>query len=189
MPLATPLRHIQAACAVLSFAAFGAPVSAAPLVQLTLDTPNFSVFQPASGSMQYFFSGTIENLTGDTLSHSGSSLGTLQDTTGNTIPTVLEPIPFPTAPNSKVSGDLFSFTVDSTTPVGVYGSPGGGGALFTEQGFDTANSQLFDAQAFFTVTVNAPAAVPESSTTVSLGLLLALGLGGAFIAARKKNPA
>lgn len=34
-----------------------------------------------------------------------------------------------------------------------------------------------------------PAAVPEASTTVSLGLLLALGLGGVAVAAKKKSVA
>jgi len=40
----------------------------------------------------------------------------------------------------------------------------------------------------FLLTPN-PAAVPEASTTVSLGLLLALGLSGAVVAARKKKVA
>lgn len=35
--------------------------------------------------------------------------------------------------------------------------------------------------------IETPAAVPEASTTVSFGLLLALGLGGAAVAARKKK--
>ncbi len=37
--------------------------------------------------------------------------------------------------------------------------------------------------------IESPNAVPEASTTVSLGLLLVLGAGGAVIAARKKKPA
>ena len=36
-------------------------------------------------------------------------------------------------------------------------------------------------------TITFPAAVPEASTTVSFGLLLALGLGGVAGAARKKK--
>ena len=35
--------------------------------------------------------------------------------------------------------------------------------------------------------VNAPAAVPEASTTVSFGLLLALGLGGLVVSAKRKK--
>ena len=38
-----------------------------------------------------------------------------------------------------------------------------------------------------TLPTSIPAAVPEASTTVSLGLLLALGLGGGVIAARRKK--
>jgi hypothetical protein len=138
--------------------------------------------------VQYFFTGTLENLTSDTLSYSGSTLGGLQNASGAQIATALEPLPFPTAPNSKVSGDLFSFTVDANTPLGLYGAPGGGSALFTEQGFDTATNETFDVPANFTVTVTAPAAaVPESSTNISFGLLLALG--GIVFAARKKKRA
>ena len=37
--------------------------------------------------------------------------------------------------------------------------------------------------------IESPAAVPEASTTVSLGLLLALGAGGAAVAARKRKAA
>jgi hypothetical protein len=172
-----------AALGVLPIASFaGAP---APLVQVTLDTPDLSVVQPASGSVQYFFTGTLEHLTSDTLNYSGSTLGGLQSASGAQIATVLAPLPFPTAPNSKVSGDLFSFTVDANTPLGLYGAPGGGPALFTEQGFDTANNQTFDVPANFTVTVTAPAAaVPESSPAISLGLLL--GLGGLTMRAKRK---
>ncbi len=41
----------------------------------------------------------------------------------------------------------------------------------------------------FTYNANGPAAVPEASTTVSFGLLFALGVGGAVVAARKKKMA
>lgn len=37
--------------------------------------------------------------------------------------------------------------------------------------------------------IESPAAIPEASTTVSLGLLLALGPGGAVVAARRKKAA
>lgn len=49
----------------------------------------------------------------------------------------------------------------------------------TTLGFDQRTSSSFTTSA----------AVPEASTTMSLGLLLALGLGGAFMAARKKKAA
>ena len=41
----------------------------------------------------------------------------------------------------------------------------------------------------FTYNIDSPAAVPEASTTVSFSLLLALGLGSAVVAARKKKSA
>ena len=39
------------------------------------------------------------------------------------------------------------------------------------------------------LTLAAPPAVPEASTTVSFGLLLMLGLGGLVVAARRKRAA
>lgn len=41
----------------------------------------------------------------------------------------------------------------------------------------------------FTYNASGNAPIPEASTTVSFGLLLVLGLGGAFAAARKKKSA
>lgn len=89
-------------------------------------------------------------------------------------------------------------------------NPSGGNLLFdvvingatTSPGFslfDTAQNQeriyqsfgqgsgYVDTEGLYTQFTVTPAAVPEASTTVSLGLLLALGLGGVVVAAKKKR--
>jgi len=74
-------------------------------------------------------------------------------------------------------GDLrFVITADPTTPneVGSFDGIADGGK---DGGYPSVS---------FTVTGAAPAAVPEASTTVSMGLLLALGLGGLAVARRRK---
>ena len=62
--------------------------------------------------------------------------------------------------------------------------------LSIDEGGDGGDGYAVD---FLTVGVSAngasPAAVPEASTTVSFGLLLFLGIGGAALAARKKTAA
>ena len=89
-------------------------------------------------------------------------------------------------------GTGFSYTVNGmTTQIA-------SGDLPTSGVFGTLDGTLLDGQAlnatrflnFATIEVNIgtpPAAVPEASTTVSFGLLLALGLGGVVIAAKKKK--
>ena len=63
----------------------------------------------------------------------------------------------------------------------------GATGAFADQG--VANSTDSADRASVTGTITVPAAVPEASTTVSLGLLLALGLSGMAVTARKKKNA
>ncbi len=76
------------------------------------------------------------------------------------------------------TGDQFTFLT--------YGAETGTFASIfsTDPGYDFSIDYL-PTEAVLTVT-DAPAAVPEASTTVSFGLLLALGLSGIVIATRKK---
>ncbi len=92
----------------------------------------------------------------------------------------------------------FEVSLDSI-PLGVYG-PGlstsyqsfttlpvlvdAGTHTLTFTGLNTAGG---DNTAFIDSVGVSPAAVPEASTTVSLGLLLALGLGGVAVAAKKRK--
>ena len=72
-------------------------------------------------------------------------------------------------------------------------APGSGFTLtdatsISDTGFITGHAtNSAGLQYAFLLTPNAPAAVPEASTTVSFGLLLVLGLGGAVIAAKRKK--
>ena len=69
------------------------------------------------------------------------------------------------------TGSLQTALGGSSAFVGFTGSDGGGASTQTVSAFSFANS---------------PAAVPETSTTISFGLLLALGLGG--VAVTRKKP-
>ena len=92
------------------------------------------------------------------------------------------------ASSAQAQGDLFAASSSATgansgnsiTKFAAGAAPGGTGTV-VETGL---NSPSFLA---FGPLPSAP--VPEASTTVSLGLLLVLGLGGAVMAARKKRAA
>lgn len=55
--------------------------------------------------------------------------------------------------------------------------------------FDGATSATGNSRIDNLIIAGTAAAVPEASTTISLGLLLALGLGGFAVTARRRNPA
>jgi len=77
----------------------------------------------------------------------------------------------------------FSFV--DTGGIAVFKAPGGVMYFFEDDkatGGDEASGGTVT-----NITINGSAPVPEASTTVSLGLLLALGLGGAVAARRKKS--
>jgi hypothetical protein len=86
--------------------------------------------------------------------------------------------PFTLTAGQSYSGALFTFDTQPDAPVGDY--TGNFAVSYGGQATDQTNPN-------FTVTLQS-AAVPEASTTVSLGLLLALGLGGMVIA-RKRTAA
>ena len=65
-------------------------------------------------------------------------------------------------------------------------APGTYFGTFTILGGPTANDQATVGTEDFSVTLPPPT-VPESSTTLSLGLLLALGLGGVVVSARRRK--
>ena len=76
----------------------------------------------------------------------------------------------------NVSGSIteFAFTAGTGTTPDTLGA-----GMVVETGLSSPR--------FLTFGPSAPPAVPEASTTVSLGLLLALGLGGLVVAARKRR--
>ena len=99
----------------------------------------------------------------------------------------------------------FALNGSNVTVFGTFQTQGMGGVpITTPQTFTNMNVSFFGlladntgpGQQFFatianggSLTLAAPPAVPEASTTVSFGLLLALGLGGLVNAKRKKRAA
>lgn len=92
------------------------------------------------------------------------------------------------AATQVVTGSLngvqqFSFT--DTGNIAVFDQPG---ALINFFEDDNVTGQREASGGMVTrITLNAPPAVPEASTTASFGLLLALGLGGLVVAAKRKK--
>jgi len=99
--------------------------------------------------------------------------------------------------NSTTTGDTaqhaFLYSGGVMTDLNTLITPNSGFLLdyangISDTGFITgAGTNSAGFQYAFLLTPNAPAAVPEASTTVSFGLLLVLGLGGAVIAAKRKK--
>jgi len=98
-------------------------------------------------------------------------------------------------------------SIPNTTTVVFTGDVQGGGTVmktFTSSANDSLQTvtfsnftnllsvsfaQQFPSNQFDNISVTAAPAVPEASTTVSFGLLLALGLGGLVVAAKRKKAA
>ena len=118
-------------------------------------------------------------LNGDSLTFNGPASGlTLDDSPFlNNAPLSLGAA---SSSSGLYSGNLF------TVSVGPFAQPGTYFGTFEILGGADANAQNEVAKADFSVTVLAPAAVPEASTTASFGLLMALGLGGLVVARRRK---
>ena len=79
--------------------------------------------------------------------------------------------------------DLFRVTADNTS---VAGDLLAGSFTVTSYG-ESSQASIVSDPANFAVRVSGASAVPKASTTVSLSLLLALGMGGLVIAVRRKK--
>jgi len=92
-----------------------------------------------------------------------------------------------TAFSGGLSGtQVGSATAGGAIPGGIYLFPEGSVSLATTSPFDTVELTSTAVNIFVdNIAVSAP--VPEASTTVSLGLLLALGAGGVALTARKRR--
>lgn len=158
---------------------------AAAQVTLNLQKP----FQMGTTGSTFQFFGTITNfgptavfLTGDTHSPDPLPAGvTLDDTPFlfNAPSQLAAAGPMGNAPGSSYTGEIFDVTLASGAAPGFYSglfSLTGGTDPIASQ-FDTLNTNGFSI-----------AAVPEASTTLSFGLLLALS-GLALTAARRKKAA
>ena len=94
------------------------------------------------------------------------------------------------APNGAYRGALF--TMDTSKVVPFFSGPGGPSSMTPVGTYTSIPSQyifsynvLTNAQQFTLHVTAAP--VPEGSTTVSLGLLLALGMGGLVVAGKRRK--
>ncbi len=172
--------------------ALGMIAAPAAHAQLTLTlTPDPSGFPGDTVS----FTGTLDNPTGDTYNLDGAdptltALGlTVDESPFNTsAPLTLEPAgstDMNGLPTDSYTGPLFNIIIANDgsavpgTYTGTFDITGGPSANDTGGIIATQN---------FSITVNAPA-VPEASTTVSFGLLLAFGLGGLVVSARRRKAA
>jgi len=83
-------------------------------------------------------------------------------------------------------GDLFVVNNGSNSIIKFAFNPAGNGGAGAFGAAQTVETGLSDPSFLaFGPSVSAP--VPEASTTVSLGLLLALGMGGMVVAAKRKK--
>lgn len=181
MTLKLVTRHLLPAAALAALIAAPAAQAQTPTaLNLTL-TP--STLDGNPGDM-LVFNGTLSNpsttntvfLNGDTPTFNGP--GTIDGNPFlNNAPNTLGPAG---SGSDTYTGSFFDITLDpSATPGRYLGT-------FTITGGADGNAMDTVATEDFAVIVN-PSPVPEASTTVSFGLLLALGLGGVVVVARRRK--
>lgn len=177
------------------FGVLGASLAAAPAhAQITITSVNPAV-QSINRGGTTTFTATLKNTGASTFYFLGDNTDFTMapgptefgaPTATNTV--ALDDTPFfnsVLAGASLASGASQTFTLFNIF-AGTASTPGSYLGYFTIQGNTDPNGAANDlVTQNFQATVNSP--VPEASTTVSLGLLLALGVGGALIASRKKK--
>lgn len=171
------LRHKLSPLALLPLALLAVPARA----QLTLTLTPASQAGPAPST--FHFTGTLSNptasevfLNSDSLTFNGPA-STLDDSPFlNNAPLSLGPAG---SGSDTYTGGFFDVTLNSSAAPGTYFG------TFEVLGGPTASDQNIVASEDFSVTVTS-APVPEASSPVGLGLLLALGMGGMALGARRK---
>ncbi len=165
------------------------PGAAQTGLTVTLAPSAVRVVTPVNGAQVFTFTGTLTNNTGTALFLNADNFSLdfplilddtafqntfvfPTDTSGNLLP---QP---PLAAGATETAALFSVTVPAGTSAGTYGG------TFEIQG--GAGASDFGLLAAPTFTVSA-APVPETSTGVSFGLLLAVGLAGGIIRVRRRK--
>ena len=160
------------------FAVLTGPVKAQSYSLLTL-----SLAQPAqtvAPGGNLFFSGTLSDLNQSILYFGGDSLNQIGSWPAGLVAndaSFLTNAPATLTSSTPYKGDLFNVSVDHNTPAGTYNG------TFQVEYDDTSGNPFFASQGFQVVV--APNVVPESSSIVSFGLLLALG--AVLIACKRKK--
>ena len=154
---------------------------AAPAAHAQLDltfTPPARVAAPGS---TFTFTGTLANNSGSTVFLNGDSLSLNGPGLTSDDSPFLSNAPLSLANGDSYSGDFFSVSVDPATPAGTYF-----GTFAVTGGADGSAQDTVASQDFSVQVTSGSAPVPEASSVASLGLLLALGLGGVAVARRRK---
>lgn len=164
----------------------------------TYSTQGFTFNSNGSGFTAYTGTGSLGD--GETSLYDGrAATTTLTQDNGQTFSfnaIDIGPIFGNTFANNYDGPNLFTGTrADGTmvTATATTNSPSGHFQTFDFTGFTDLKSLTFASSTsgnsipqFDNIVLSSPAAVPEASTTVSLGLLLALGLGGLAVSASRK---
>ncbi len=178
------LWHTFSPLAVLPLLLLAAPAHA----QLTLNL--LPAVQAGNPGDTLYFTGTLSNMTADTVflnsdSPTFNGPGTIDDTPFfNNAPASLDPMGTMDAngnPTDTYNGPFFDITLNANAAPGTYNG------TFTILGGVDGNATDTVATQDFSVTVLPVAAVPEASSVVSLGVLLALGLGGLSVSTRRRK--
>lgn len=192
------MKHLPSAFALAGTLALGLAVAPAhaQLVITSAPTVTQSIalggFTSYSATLQNNFSSAVYFL-GDNTDFTFAPGPTEFAPASSMQTVVLDDAPFANlylAGASLGAGQSQTFTL-FTVAAGTAATTGTYNGFFTIQGSTDPNGFPRDlaTQNFTTIVTNGTAPVPEASTLVSLGLMLALGMGGTVLAARKKKAA
>ncbi len=192
--------HYGATFGVLDFAGYAAPTNAASINSLTVTLSQYTNSYATAGSLDFFIAGSPTPVTGNddpAVFNSSYTAGATDGINAALTPVLLGSSSYVVGGKGTPSSYTFSLSSaaemalqkDFTNKdVQIYVGTASGGTTQAEfdgvyytNGGGSSNGDL--ANVTFAAT---PAAVPEASTTVSFGLLLAFGLSGLVVSRRRK---
>ena len=150
-----------------------------------LPTSTTATISSPAQATTFSFSGTVTNLTSDNLLFL-TGVEYAYDGSGDSLGATLVP-PIALGPNETFTGNIFSVTIAPNQAPGFYSKNSNGNLCeFLSYDVDTTTGNESYYNSPYSVTILP--AVPEASTTVSFGLLLALGLGVIIAKKKKASP-